>query len=181
MLSVWRRLHIEVDSMGVSDGNYVLGTIPVGAKISAYGTATFTVSPSPSADLEVNRFEGGRLFTGRSFEVISNTINSVTVRNPLATTVSIPSGSQFQLYDDDDFNDDDGAMGDGTLDGDTGENITEPDMSLLTANSDQESTNVFVHAYVHPVYDIIDPRDDSIFAANTLSDNASDLRPLFVD
>jgi hypothetical protein len=75
------------------------------------------------------------------------------------------------------------------LDGDTGENICQPDISLphcvdtrlLTANSDQESTNVFAPAYVRPVYDIIDPRDDSIFAANTLSSAAQDLRPLFVD
>lgn len=179
MLSVWRRLHIEVDSMGASDGNFVLGIIPNGQVIYSRRQATLDVNQT----LEVNRFENGRLVVGGSFDldVISNTANTVTVVNNAGFARVIPSNSQFALYDDDDFNDDDGATGDGTLDGDTGEDITEPDTSLLQANSDDPNTNVLTQAYVRPAYDIADTRDNSIFQANVLSDNATDIRPLFVD
>jgi hypothetical protein len=177
MLTVWRRLHIEVDSMRESDGNYVLGTIPDERTIPAGRQATLEVNPSPAQQLEVNRFIGGRLVVGNSLSVISNTADTVTVQNNTRRTIYIPAVAQFQLYDDDDFNDNDGT----NLDGDTGENISSPDLALLTANSDDINTNVFASAYARPVYDIIDPRDDSIFAPNVLSDNANDIRPLFVD
>jgi hypothetical protein len=72
-------------------------------------------------------------------------------------------------------------MGDGTLDGDTGENIPEPDMGLLTANSDDSATNILAPMYIHPVYDVIDPRDNSFFLSNAYSDAAADTRQLFVD
>jgi hypothetical protein len=112
----------------------------------------------------------------------------VTIRNPLATTVSIPSGSQFQLYDDDDFNNDDGPMGDGTLDGDTGEDIPEPNTSLLQSDDTPCSSiivsgcNVLASAYVRPVYDITsDIRDNRIFLANIDTSTTNNVRAAFVD
>ena len=52
---------------------------------------------------------------------------------------------------------------------------------MLTANSDDPNSNVFAPAYVHPVYDIVDPRDNNIFQVNADGDAATDIRPLFVD
>lgn len=163
--------------MGASDGNFVLGTISTERTILAGRQATLAVNPSPAQQLEVNRFENGRLVVGSSLAVISNTTDTVTVQNNTRRTVYIAANTQFQLYDDDDFNDDDGT----NLDGDTEEDITEPDTSLLTPNSDDPNTNVFAQAYVRPVYDVVDTRDNGIFQANVASDNATDIRPLFVD
>jgi hypothetical protein len=186
MLSVWRRLHIEVDSMRESDGNFALGNIATTTRLRSHETVTINLNPtSPTTQLEENRFEGGRLVIpdGRSFPVVCdismgdtcNTVNTVTVQNPYGSLITLFAGTQFQLYDDDDFNDNDGA----NVDGDTGEDIPEPDMALLTAGSDDVNTNIFAPAYVRPVYDIVDPRDNCLFASNPLSEQAVDLRPLF--
>lgn len=62
MLTVWRRLHIEVDSMGISQENFVLGTIANLTKIKANQMRTINLNPTtPVTQLEPNRFEGGRL------------------------------------------------------------------------------------------------------------------------
>ncbi|MGI8786229.1 MAG: hypothetical protein ACR2HG_00525 [Pyrinomonadaceae bacterium] len=172
MLTVWRRLHIEVDSMGVAQGNFVVGNFIESARIGAFNTEVLV----SNSDLEINRFENGRLVSGsRSFRIVSNSDNSVTIRVLNGGAARINEGEIFTLYDDDDFNDS------GTLDGDTGEDIPEPDTNLLTANSDDSATNVFAPAYVRPVYDVVDPRDNNYFQANTFGDFETDLRPLFVD
>ncbi|MEP6849545.1 MAG: hypothetical protein ABI999_11865, partial [Acidobacteriota bacterium] len=110
-----------------------------------------------------------------------NTANSVTVQNPVGSLITLFAGTQFQLYDDDDFNDDNGTL----LDGDTGEDIPDPSdpllngTALLTGGSDVESTNVFAPAYVQPVYDLPNPRNNCLFQANTIGGLAENLRPLF--
>lgn len=175
MLTVWRRLHVEVDSMGAAQQNFVNGNF---AETQNVGTSPVAVQVNTSQPLEVNRFENGRLVSGSdSFVIDSNTANSVTIRGQSGGSVTLQNGQIFLLYDDDDFNDNDGAI----LDGDTGEDIAEPSTSLLTANSDDSNTNIFAPAYVRPVYDIVDNRDNSYFQANVLSDSADDIRPLFVD
>jgi len=135
MLTVWRRLHIEVDSMGEPQQNFVLGTTTQIVRIRAGQQATIPVTSGQP--LEENRFENGRIVVNnRSFRVINNTANTVDVQGGGALT-TIFSGSMYQLFDDDDFNDDDGPPpGDGTLDGDTetDENIPEPPDSLLQPN-----------------------------------------------
>jgi hypothetical protein len=81
----------------------------------------------------------------------------------------------YQMFDDDDFNDNDGT----NVDGDMGENISPPDTDLLTANSDDINTNVFASAYVRPVYDIGDNNDNTNFVRNALSDSTSGLRTMY--
>lgn len=172
MLTVWRRLHIEVDSMAASNSNFVLGNFGESARV---GGNPVEVQVNVASPLEVNRFENGRLASGgTNFIVVENSANSVTIRSPLGQTVRVNQSELFQLYDDDDF-DDDGGL----LNGDTGEDIPEPDTSLLTANSDDPNTNFLASAYVRPVYDIVDTRDNLIFAANVASDAANDIRALF--
>lgn len=198
MLTVWRRLHIEVDSMGNSIENRQLGRIASTTRIRAGQTVTVPVTASDGtpANLEPNRFEGGRLVVNfRSFDVtcnpMCNTATSVTV-TATGSLATLFANTPFELYDDDDFNDNNGPPpdGDGFLDGDTGENILAPNellpngmplrgLDLLTASSDDVNANVFAAAYVRPVYDFVDPRDDCLFQANTESDDAVDLRPLF--
>lgn len=181
MLTVWRRLHIEVDSMGVASGNRATGFIRESVRFRFGETRTVLLN---GVVLEPNRFEGGVLISnGWTYDVICNlaagqtcnTADTVNVR-PRGAAISLSANAPFELYDDDDFNDDDGA----NLNGDTGDNITEPDTALLTANSDNTNTNVYVAAYVRPVYDVNDPRDDNDFRANTDGSAAADIRQLFV-
>lgn len=185
MLTVWRRLHVEVDSMGQSTQNFVVGNSATFARVRRFGPDA-VLDVNTSEPLEVNRFEGGRIVFGADqLRVVSNTATSVTVTNtlPAPNPVTVSVGEQFQLYDDDDFDDDNGNV----LTGDTGEDILGPDqvlptsgMSLLTGGSDVEATNVLAPAYVRPVYDITaDTRDDCLFQANTPGLTPGDLRPLF--
>lgn len=179
MLSVWRRLHIEVDSMGPADGNFVLGRTavsPFPIKIKPNQTRELTLNPSPADPLEVNRFENGRLAIGSdSLTVISNTTNTVTVINNGSDTVSVLNNVPFQLYDDDDFNDNDGNL----VDGDDRENVPMPPTSLLTQNSDDPAVNLLAPAYIWPVYDIGDNNDNTQFTVNVAANSGQAIRDLF--
>jgi hypothetical protein len=180
MLTVWRRLHIEVDSMGQSTENRAIGTIRDTTRIRAGETVDVPLNPTTPSALEPNRFEGGRLVVNfRSYRVTCviangdtcNTADSVRVTNT-AGVATLFAGYPFELYDDDDFNDNDVTF----LDGDTGEDISAPDeitpngMSLLTVGSDVETSNVFAPAYVRPLY-LDETRDNCLFQQNLASDD----------
>ena len=173
MLTVWRKLHIEVDSMGAASGNKVDGNLTSTKKVGI-GNQTLSLSVN---NLIVNRFENGTLVIKRGNPAVvfktlrvrattyvsntdntvvdyANTASSVTVINNTGTFSISPSDS-FTLYDDDDMNDD------GVLDGDEGDPVPEPDRALLqsvdtpcpsaiTANN----CNDFASAYVRPYYDL---------------------------
>lgn len=177
MLTVWRRLHIEADSMNESQGNFVNGNFAETRRVNAFDTE---VQVNTSQQLEVNRFQNGRLVSGsRNLRVTSNTATSVTVRTFFGATVRVNQGETFQLYDDDDFNDTDGT----NLDGDSGEDIPlrASDLALLTANSDDPTANILAPVYIRPVYDVVDPRDNSFFQINAFGLEQADTRALFLD
>lgn len=188
MLTTWRRLHIEVDSMGNVNSNFVIGTITDTRKVNS-GNQTLNLSVT---NLRPNRFENGRLVIRRngtiykSLRVIdatydpttgvvinsSNTASSVTVFNNLGT-FNVANGDSFILYDDDDMDDEDT----GNLNGDDGDNVPAPRSDSIpdiirsndTACSDTfnaNNCNVFVNAYVRPVYDLTG-EDINLFSANT--------------
>lgn len=156
MLTVWRRLHIEVDSMGEAQGNFVLGNVSGNVRVKPNQTATITVNTANQ--LEPNRFEGGRIVIGSDSLPVScdiangvdcNTTNTVRVYNPGSSSVNISANTQFQLFDDDDFNDDDGT----NVDGDTGEDVEEkPQTFSLMRNSDSVAENAYAAAYIRPEY-----------------------------
>jgi hypothetical protein len=175
MLTVWRRLHIEVDSMGAVTGNKVEGTLTETKKIGI-GNQTINLSVN---DLEVNRFENGNLVilhgTPASvfktlrvrasnynleepppFPVIdyANTSNSVTILNN-TNVFSISPNDSFILYDDDDINND------GVTDGDENDDVPEPDLGILTSDDvrcdntfNTNNCNMFLPAYIRPMKDL---------------------------
>lgn len=173
MLTVWRRVHIEVDSMGNVQDNGQGSTF---AEMRKVGVSPVEVQINHT--LEVNRFQNGRLVYGAtSFIVDSNTATSVTIRKTGGGTTIVQPGFLFTMYDDDNF--DDGA---GVLNGDNGENIPDTlDTSMVTANSDNANANVFAAAYVRPVYDAPDTSDNNTFHTNAISDFETDLRLFFTD
>lgn len=177
LLTTWRRLHIEVDSMGTVSGNKVEGNIVDEILIRRNQTATLNITTA--AALETNRFENGRLVVaGGSLKVTCdysqyidcNTANTITVKNTGISTVYISANDAFTLYDDDDFNND------GLLDGDFLDDIPMPDTSRLSQNSDDATANVFAPAYIHPVYDIGNSNDDVDVVINFASGSASYIR-----
>lgn len=166
MLTVWRRLHLEVDSMGSVSGNKVEGTFPGIGKVGT-GRQTLPVIVSPG--LEPNRFENGRIIIGsgqtaRIFRVISsnpfsnppvnaNTANSVTINNT-GILFGIAAGQAFTLYDDDDYNDNNG----GNKTGDDAEPVQQFADSLKHLLSedgnyaDNTPRNILGSAYIRPTY-----------------------------
>jgi hypothetical protein len=173
MLTVWRRLHLEVDSMASANGNNVTGNISSAVTITN-GINTLTVNPvTPATPLELNRFENGRLAIidsagkVKSFKLVgydatttpptdANTATTVTINNT-GTAYSVAAGQTFTLYDDDDFNDDDDAPPI-RLDGDEGEPIVErtETFAAMRANDDlncaDQDCNIYGAAYIKPEY-----------------------------
>ena len=166
MLTVWRRVHVEMDSMGNVSNNNVSGTVLSAVSNPANNTATFVVNQN----LEANRFENGVISVAGAgnFPVISNGNNMVTVAG-LAPLVP-PAGAAFTIVDDDDFNNDDGA----SPDGDNGENVTPP-ITTLIQDSDNAAANVFAPAYVRPAFDVGDGNDLVPFVLNSPSNSAAGL------
>lgn len=182
MLTVWRRVHIEVDSMGLVTGNYVSGTIKNAHKIKCPDNGLRNclsistdnpISDSNRFQLESNgqgkgsiNIDGGRWYVPSWIETKNN-----GQPGDIIAELDIPQqqvndlkGKAFFLYDDDDFNNNDGA----NKKGDENENVSPPDLSLVQ-DSDHASNNVFAPAYVRPTYDIGNNDDYVHFVLNTPS------------
>ncbi len=177
-LTVWRKLHIEVDSMGNAVGNNVKGTINDTRKV---GKANQTLNLSVG-DLELNRFENGRIVIKRGNDLVAdrgiikttatenaNTSSSVTFANP--TPFAVQAGDTFTLYDDDDMNNDDGT----TLNGDEDDDVREPDTSLITNNSSNPTNNLLASAYIVPRYDLNGSHTVIPFSENITSADINNL------
>jgi hypothetical protein len=176
MLTVWRRLHIEVDSMGNVFGNqvtgFLTGVIP--------NPKSFTTKVEVSGRLEEGRFQGGLIKIAHvgSFPVTDNSDKFVT----LPGTLTEGDGRSFTLWDDDDFNGDD--SGPLQLNGDDGENVTAPSVSQLDDSLDDgvcnnSSANLFGVAYVCPVFDLVGAQDDAPFVLNVADKSTSALEALY--
>jgi hypothetical protein len=175
LLTVWRRVHVEIDSMGLVSGNEVTGSVvKASPNVDRKQTALQVDRTLEVGPVGNGRFQGGRLtLSGAgSFPVILHTRNVLLVEGLLLDAAV--AGRPFVLVDDDDFNDDDG----GTPDGDRGENVTAPDISLLE-DSDDPARNVFAPAYVRPIYDVGDDNDFVPFVANETGWTPADLVPTY--
>ncbi|HYC00973.1 MAG TPA: transglutaminase-like domain-containing protein [Candidatus Limnocylindrales bacterium] len=165
-LTIWRRVHIERDSMGPVTGNVVEGEITNVAKFGAISelTTDATVTEMPSAS---TRFVPGLLRNdGNLFQVTDNTNGAnikVAVNNiPSAAGFTYPTEDSFTVVDDDDLDGNDGAL----LDGDDGEDVRNPTLALLS-NSDDAMTNVYSVAYIRPLFDVGDDNSSVPFVLNT--------------
>ncbi|MBK9155809.1 MAG: hypothetical protein IPM25_16645 [Chloracidobacterium sp.] len=97
MLTVWRRLHIELDSMGKARENFYRGNVSGAFTINGGQTVSMNVG---NAGLETNRFENGRLelaFISSVFDVISNTPSSVTIKNSSSSPITYANNANFQI------------------------------------------------------------------------------------
>ena len=170
MLTVWRKVHVEVDSMGVVTGNSIAGTV-LKAKHESPDQAELTVD----ADLEKNRFENGAIRIGNVERlVLENKGKKVTVSGDVSDEEVL--GQAFTLVDDDDFNDNDQVPSPPTVGvvkvhGDEGEDVFKSDLTLISDSLDNgacdySAPNVFGDAYVCPVFDVGDNNNFAPFVAN---------------
>ncbi len=164
MLTVWRRVHVELDSMGPVKDNHLAGTVRiVNPDLRPGRTGSLVVLDERTG--EPDQYAGGRIVTAAGAFPVIGSAGSV-----LTTSVLVPVEAEknpFTLYDDDDFNRDDGA----NKDGDEGEDLPAPDISLIQ-DSDDPAQNVYAPAYVRPTYDL--GGDDSVpFVLNVATDDAA--------
>jgi len=158
LLTVWRRLHIERDSMATVHSNGVKGTV----RSVSHPDGEYVLTLNTASPLEFRRFEGGSIKLIRpgqqgtiSLAIFSSETDSITLADPIPPNEN-PTGWDFMLFDDDDFNNNDTI-----LDGDSGEEIPAPDMSLL-ADSDDPVKNKLARAYIRPKYDLRDGEDSGV-------------------
>jgi hypothetical protein len=164
LLTVWRRLHIEKDTMGAVTGNYVTGTVTAVEPDPYHPGSLLTLT---SGLLEEGRFQRGRIDLqvpgsaglAFSYDVDMNRDNIVETATPVLSQVT---GWHFTLFDDDDFNGDDVA-----LNGDEGDKLPFPDMTLL-ADSDDPAKNKLAAAFIRPTYDL--GKGFAPFLANAIPD-----------
>jgi hypothetical protein len=170
MLTVWRRVHFEVDSMDTVKGStpdffsednfsagYIrtrttVGTEPVWINISPTNGALDPEKYSSTFDLIPGtpfRKYGGRMVVGGvTLQVLNNTTNSVKVKSD-GLPVTLRLNQIYTLYDDDDYNSSDGAA----WDGDIGEDVRElSDTFSLMMPEDYITTNLLAAAYIQPQY-----------------------------
>jgi hypothetical protein len=166
MLTVWRKIHLEIDSMGTVDFN-----IPFGDVASIQPDYVFCGQPTQCPDftrhhvglmtdfpgyledhIDENRFDynqGRLVFDHNESYAVQDVYDfggTVEISTPNQLT---PIGSHFELIDDDDYNDNDSPN-----DGDMGEDVNElTETFSLVQESDNPATNIFAPAYITPVRD----------------------------
>jgi len=146
MLTVWRRMHVEIDSMGPVTGNKITGTV----QRASYSSLLLRTTLYVDQDTGKNRFQNGFIDIGGvgSFFIISNNNKSVEVAGNVPDAVV--RNKPFTMVDDDDFNDNNGL----NLDGDEGEELIPlPDTFSLIQESDDPNKNVYSVVYIRPVFD----------------------------
>jgi hypothetical protein len=123
-LSVWRRLHVEKDSMGKVTGNTVKGKMQVRPDPNDKTRSICTTDQMLPAGESKNRFERGKLTdkTPTVFDVVESTSDPqgnlvVTVSNSGMNMAVRPANGAFTLVDDDGLQD--------------GEQVPVPDLSTL--------------------------------------------------
>jgi hypothetical protein len=143
LLTVWRKINLEVDNMTRSLTNREQGVVTTASHVSGQTVMNLSVS------IENGRFVPGRIVFGtQSYAVYSNTSTQVIVNQVINLNKVV--GKSFTVYDDDDY--------DGDNNPDSGdENDTETLIGSLNAfskmqTSDSVSSNLFVQAYIMPVY-----------------------------
>jgi hypothetical protein len=175
LLTVWRKLHMEIDSMGEVQGNFITGFLRTKGESVSRNSKFIDFHPSiglvdEGSYRETLANDGTRLSYGgrmviagvNSLQVLGNSPIYLDQQMPGVLT---PGGQRiqvqnlnekfylrpnhpFKLFDDDDFNSDDDQK-----DGDNGENVEllSDTLSHMQAK-DNVDENAYAAAYIMPEY-----------------------------
>lgn len=141
MVTVWRRLNLEVDNMGeVLDGSNSI----VGITGTGFLSGGNTVVPLGTT-LDDGRFESGKIWIDDTpYTVISSTTTTVTL--PGTLNPGKLANQFFLLYDDDNYD------STGPLEGDENQTSIETRTALeKMQSSDNPTLNVFAPVYITPL------------------------------
>ena len=138
-ITVWRRLHVEIDSMGAPSGTTVTGNVTGVVFNSGINQSQVSVDVTLDAGGGTGgRFENGTLTAGGNpFNVLSNTSSVVTAQG------NVPNGVSFILEDDDVVPAD----------------IAEPDVG--------DMVRAYGKAFILPVFDTGEDTDNVTFDLNS--------------
>jgi len=141
-ITVWRKLHIELDKMGSVNGNVTSGTIK--SKRCSKKTSLCKLKLNLTSILVKRRYEGGQItIQGTPFLVVENGRDFVETYGDPGKVENLP----FELVDDDNFDGDENK-------GDEGQEIVPtPDTFSLMQKTDEPAHNIFAPAYIMPVID----------------------------
>ena len=159
MLTTWRRLHLEVDSMGPVTNNFLEANIlNTTAVPGGFGTLILI-----DKSMENNRFANGRVEITQhgvttSYKVASSGPKTINVNANLTDALI---GESVKLFDDDDMNGSDPTK----VDGDYREDVPSPDLGWLQ-DVDQYIDNSLMIVYVRPTYDLTGSQNDLPFYLN---------------
>ena len=145
MLTVWRRVHVERDSMGAANGNSISGQI---VSVTPNAPLNQSLVVVKAAALQLNQYENGILtITGTGdFPIVQNGPTAFTVQGSVPASTA---GMAFTAVDDDDFDGDDIPNN-----GDAGDDVVAPgSVYSLMQPSDVLAQNAFARAYIKPVWD----------------------------
>ncbi|MGI8639072.1 MAG: hypothetical protein ACR2MG_03880 [Pyrinomonadaceae bacterium] len=170
LLTVWRKVHIEIDSMGEVKDNFVTGYFAgkgtyIGAEpkwIEIYSSTIFEVHTYEDTLADNGTYSyGGRMDIAgvHSLQVLDSepfgiAVNNIPSRQKLLVkslngNIYLRPNHPFKLYDDDDFNSNDGSQ----KDGDNGENVDYLfDTLSHMQTSDNVDANAYAAAYIKPEY-----------------------------
>lgn len=106
MLTVWRKLHVELDSMGPVSGNFVTGTILSIEDLDPQPRVKLGVPTLPPDFRELDHFHYGEITIGgfATFTTDATEVEGpdyVTIKNPEGVDLSGAYGAYFMLVDDD--------------------------------------------------------------------------------
>lgn len=111
MLTTWRKLHIEVDTMTKWQGNKPSPdrTTATGTSWAADGTRRSTLTLSAALPQGADFYAGGFIKSGAvQFDIAGNTTTTITILHPGGATPPTEAelnsfiGQQFEVHDDDD-------------------------------------------------------------------------------
>ena len=167
LLTVWRKLHMEMDSMGVVTKNHFTGYVKTKGTYVGSSPVWIEVYPSTSSPLapgyfeensfqETTGYDGGRMVLGgvHNLQVLDSTVETTIGSDKtqlrvvsLTGNVYVRPNHPFKIFEDDDFNENDGL----SKDGDEGENVELLYDSLAKFQaSDDPNQNPYAAAYVKP-------------------------------
>lgn len=148
MLTVWRKLHVELDSMGVVQFNSTFVQTTGEAAVDAA-----TVEVPTRGSLDPGRFQEGAMFAGKDVLNIDKSTSNSLYLNSIWGTILLHPHTNYLIVDDDDFNRDAFPF----PDGDNGEDveILDDNLNLMKENDDtncddSNGCNVYAAAYIQP-------------------------------
>jgi hypothetical protein len=173
MVTVWRRLHIERDSMTRVVGNSITRNIT-----SVTDLPRGTLLNLDGAPMETGRFKNGRVlinidgYSG-SCKIMYSTANTVLIAEEMTTHGHAATAT---LYDDDDMNGNDPI----NLDGDTNEEVPAPNTGWIQ-DSDDILLNSYARSYIRPTYDLTGTDNYLPFYLNQPKSDPAEPDPLTAD